>query len=389
MSPLRRTWSLIIRSTVNSLNEARPRLNFVKATGIYRRLFLRSRKRLVRYSLLGANLVLLGAVVVFVVRNPNTSQSVQNATVGSSTVAANPLDQLSSADIAVNVARLTSMAEATSVKNYAESFNAQLTITSADNTVVAKPQIVATSLKSRKDIERYVTVEGDTISSLAAKFGVTSNTIRWSNGLGNGEAIGAGKEIYVLPGVNGIVLTAKEGDTPDSLAQRYQANKVQIIEYNDAETGGLPVGKKIIIPEGMQMVQRATATTQPRFAFGFSATYGYNGYDYGWCTWYAANRRAELGRPVPSNLGNAYSWYYLAQQAGLPTGLSPAVGAVAVNTAGNHVSVVEAVNSDGSFWVSEMNSRGQVSMTDSTPTGGWARRDYKMYASAGNLKFIY
>ncbi len=332
----------------------------------------------------------MGAVVLFVLRNPNTSQAVQqSASVGSGSVAANPLDQLSSADIAVNVARLTHMAEATSVKNYAESFNAQLSITPADNTVVAKPQIVATAQKSRKDIQDYIAKDGDTISGLAAKFAVTSNTIRWSNGLGNGDTIPAGKHIFVLPGVNGIVYTAASGDTPDSLAKKYQANKDQIVEFNDAETGGLPVGKKIIIPDGLQMADRTTSFSQPSFAFGFSATFGSNGYDYGWCTWYAANRRAELGRPVPSNLGNAYSWYYLAQRAGLPTGLSPAVGAVAVNQAGNHVSVVEAVNSDGSFWISEMNASGQVSMTDSRPAGGWARRDYRLISSAGSLKFIY
>jgi surface antigen len=92
---------------------------------------------------------------------------------------------------------------------------------------------------------------------------------------------------------------------------------------------------------------------------------------------------------VPSNLGNAYSWYRAAQAAGLPTGLTPQVGAVMVNEAGDHVAVVEQVNSDGSFWISEMNSHGQVSMSNSTPTGGWGVRDYKVVGSVGNMKFIY
>ncbi len=328
--------------------------------------------------------------MVFVLHNSTTSESVQQSALAadSTSLAASPLDQVSSADIAVNVARLANLYESNSVTNQADSVNAQLAITPADNTVIAKPQIVATALKSRKDIQKYVTQEGDTITSLAAKFGVTSNTIRWSNSLGNSDSIAAGKEIWVLPGVNGIVYTAQANDTPDSLATRFQGNKDQIVAYNDAEVSGLPVGQKIIIPDGLQMAARPSVSVT-NFAFGFSATYGFNGYDYGWCTWYAANRRAEIGRPVPSNLGNAYSWYILAQKAGLPTGLSPQVGAVAVNQAGNHVSVVEAVNEDGSFWVSEMNSHGQVSMTDSAPAGGWGRKDFKFYSSPGNLKFIY
>ncbi len=338
-----------------------------------------------------ANLLVIGAVASFVIRNPNTSQAVQQnaAAVNSNSVATDPLDQVSSADIAVNVARMTHLPEATSVTNQADSVNAQLSITPADTSVVAKPQIVATGLKSRKDIQKYITVAGDSVSSIAAKFSVTSNTIRWSNGLGNSDNLPAGKAIWVLPGVNGVIYTVKPGDTPEILASRYQANKDQIIAYNDAEVGGLPVGQQIIIPSGMQVVASRQSTIPVGFAFGFSATYGFNGYDYGWCTWYAANRRAELGRPVPSNLGNAYSWYYLAQRAGLPTGSTPQVGAVAVNTAGNHVSIVEVVNSDGSFWVSEMNSRGQKSMTDPTPWGGWAVRDYKLFTSVGSLKFIY
>ncbi len=92
---------------------------------------------------------------------------------------------------------------------------------------------------------------------------------------------------------------------------------------------------------------------------------------------------------MPSNLGNAYSWDRVAQGAGLSTGLTPQVGAVAVNTAGNHVSIVEEVNPDGSFWVSEMNSRGQASIADSTGAGGWGRQDYKLFTSPGALKFIY
>ena len=103
----------------------------------------------------------------------------------------------------------------------------------------------------------------------------------------------------------------------------------------------------------------------------------------------AALRRAQLGNPVPSNLGNASTWYILAQRAGLPTGIVPQVGAVAVNQAGDHVSVVEQVNPDGSFWVSEMNAGGQVSITDSRHAGGWDRVDYRLVPSVGNLKFIY
>lgn len=339
-----------------------------------------------------ANVALLVAVAGFVLRSPNNASSVAGSEVvsaGSTAVATNALDQVSSADIAVHVARLARLEEATSVANNADSINAQLAVTPAADSVVAKPQIVATTLKSKRDIQTYVTKDGDNVPNIAAKFNVTSDTIRWSNGL-TGDRVAAGTTLAISP-VNGIVYTVKQGDTPDSLATKFRANKDQVIAFNDAEVSGLKIGEKIVIPDGSQppVGRVASLSSGSGFAWGATAIYGANGYDYGWCTWYAAGRRAELGRPVPSNLGNAYSWYVIAQRAGLPTGLTPKAGAVAVNEGGNHVSVVEVVNDDGSFWISEMNSRGQVSMTDSTPTGGWGRKDWKLIGGAGSLKFIY
>lgn len=352
----------------------------------------KNRRRAIRYGLLALNVVVLIAAVTFMLQNPNTSKVARQSAVAatsSNETSASPLDQLSSADIAAHVALLTHLDEANSVSNQADSVNDQLSVAPADNNVISKPQIVNTTTKTRKDVQKYVTQAGDTVSSLAVKFGVTSDSIRWSNGL-TADNLAAGKELWISPISDGIVYVVVKGDSAQSLADRYHTTKDAIVTFNDAEVDGLPVGERIVIPSGTQPISRSTGFIFGGFAWGgFSAVYSNNGYDFGWCTWYAANHRAEIGRPVPSNLGNAYSWYRLAQRAGLPTGLSPQVGAVAVNENNNHVSVVELVNGDGSFWISEMNSRGQVSMTDSTPAGGWNRIDWKFYGSPGNLKFVY
>lgn len=350
----------------------------------------RSKRRVVRSSILLANLLVLAGVFGIVLRSPNSSEAIrQNAiTSADPSSVTNALDQISSADIAVHVARIAQLPEAPSVANQADSVNAQLAITPSDSTVVAKPQVVATALKSRKDIQKYVTQPGDTVGSLAAKFGVTSDTIRWSNGL-TGDSIATGRELVISP-VTGIVYKVNPGDTADSLARKFNSNRDQIIAFNDAEVSGLPVGEYIVIPDGVQVTSSAPrASYYSGFAWGGSAIYGANGYDFGWCTWYAALRRSQIGRPVPSNLGNAYSWFYIATNNGFPTGSAPQIGAVAVNTAGNHVSVVEQVDADGGFWVSEMNSHGQVSMDNPAPAGGWGARDYKFYSSPGSLRFIY
>src|SRR6185437_7086198 len=138
--------------------------------------------------------------------------------------------------------------------------------------------------------------------SIATKFNVTSDSIRWSNNLIS-STVNPGQKLYIPP-VNGIVYTVKSGDTPDSLASKYNANKEQIIEYNDAEISGLTPGERIIIPNGqVSTTVYSVASTSSAFAWGTGPVYGYNGYDFGWCTWYVASQIS-----VPSNWGNASSW---------------------------------------------------------------------------------
>lgn len=253
---------------------------------------------------------------------------------------ANPLDQISSADVAVNVARLAAMPEAVAATNTADSLNNQLVSTSINNSIVSKPVVLSTSFKSKDDIQKYVTVSGDTVSNLAKKFGVTSDTLRWSNNL-TSDILPAGKTIWVLPGMDGVIYIVKKGDTASSLAARYRANAQQIIAYNDAEIGGLKPGTRIIIPSGTVQAVTSASSYFGGFAFGTNAVYGYNGYDYGFCTWYVASKIR-----VPSNWGNANTWDNLAAVSGWTVSSTPRVGAIAQTDRGflGHVGIVDAVD---------------------------------------------
>lgn len=288
----------------------------------------------------------------------NAVGSHAHSAVSGSQQESDPLDKLSSTDVAVHVARLVQLDESTAVTNKADTASTELVVTASADKVIAKPQIVSTSLKSNKDIKKYVTVAGDTVSSVAAKFGVTSDTIRLSNNL-SGEALPVGRELLISP-VNGIIYRVQAGDTVDSVASRYRASREQLIAMNDAEIGGLKPGELVVIPDGLQpqTSARYASAYSSGFAFGSSATYGGNGYDYGWCTWHAANRRIQIGRPIPTNLGNAISWLSAARAAGLPVGSVPKDGAVLYHTnigGLGHVAFVEKVNPDGTVLVSDMN----------------------------------
>jgi N-acetylmuramoyl-L-alanine amidase len=301
--------------------------------------------------LVAANVLVISIIMVFVIQHPHSSSQSLNA---GSTAMANPLDQLSSVDIAQTVAQLNSLPETVAIANQAQSQAAEVAIASSDNNVVSKPQVVDTALKSRADIQTYVTQAGDNITSLSAKFGVTSNSILWSNGL-TGNTVAAGTHLTIPP-VNGIVYTVKPGDTPATLAAKYNANAAQIIAYNDAEIAGLQPGEQIIIPNATQTTTVTTAaniaSASGGFPWGSGPVYGSNGYDFGYCTWYVASQIA-----LPANWGNANTWAYYARLSGWNVSQTPTVGAIAQTSAGweGHVAIVDAVNPDGTIQIRDMN----------------------------------
>ncbi len=78
------------------------------------------------------------------------------------------------------------------------------------------------------------------------------------------------------------------------------------------------------------------------------------------CTWYANGRLRELGYSAGDLnrlVGNAKDWAWQARNAGIPTGNTPKVGAIAQWVSGGggygHVAVVESVNPNGTITISE------------------------------------
>ena len=84
-------------------------------------------------------------------------------------------------------------------------------------------------------------------------------------------------------------------------------------------------------------------------------------YDYGFCTYWAALRREQMGKPIPNSWGNANTWAIRAALDGYGVNNLPAAGTIMQTTAGSlgHVAYVESVNpADRSWTVSEMNFKG-------------------------------
>ncbi len=266
-----------------------------------------------------------------------------------------------------------------------------------DNATFISNQAVASNISPMKDPEEdggvkiYEVQSGDTVSSIAADFHITANTILWANDIDNIDEIKPGDKLFILP-VAGLTYTVADGDTIDSIANKYKADKEKIISFNDLPADGrLEKGVDIVIPDGekeststtspqtgIERRQYATATGGSPTVSGWRELEGHPGtghaFPYGYCTWYVAQKRY-----VPWG-GNAGTWLYHAKVAGYKTGRTPRVGSIMVSSESwwGHVALVESVSGD-SFTVSEMNYR------------GWAKKSTRTIALSSRVikGFIY
>lgn len=234
--------------------------------------------------------------------------------------------------------------------------------TTDDTGKLAKPITVNLPETSRGVIS-YTVKDGETMDTIAAKYGVTTDQIRWSNGL-NTTNLSVGQTIMV-PSVPGIAYKVKSGDTVESVANKYGSSVEEIIAVNDLEIDQtLKPDTIILVPSGVLPETERPEYVAPRPTYSYSSystssyvfTASYssgNKYAYGWCTWYAWNMRPDL----PSNMGNASSWASAARSAGFPVNGSPQAGDVFQTSYGwaGHVGYVTGVNADGSINVCDMN----------------------------------
>lgn len=112
------------------------------------------------------------------------------------------------------------------------------------------------SSSSKGEVTEYRVAEGDTVSSIAQKFGVSIDTIVWENNLKSVGSIKPKQILRILP-ETGVNHTVKRGETVYSIAKYYSVDPQNIIDYpfnafaND-ETFALNAGQNVLVPGGIK-----------------------------------------------------------------------------------------------------------------------------------------
>ena len=135
--------------------------------------------------------------------------------------------------------------------------NQNLTFAQGTDSSIATVDVfnTETSEKPRDKIITYRVQNGDTISTIAKRFGISEETVKWANDL-RSDSITAGDELEILP-VTGMAHKVIRGDTVYSIAKKYgaQAQAIADFPFNDfanPQTFSLVEGQILIVPEGVK-----------------------------------------------------------------------------------------------------------------------------------------
>ena len=117
-----------------------------------------------------------------------------------------------------------------------------------DDGTFYKPVAVDTTVQTSEGMLRHYTVrQGDTLTSIASRFGVSMMTVWWANRLTSKDAMKVGREL-IIPPVNGLVVTVKAGDTLESVAEANKITVDDIVTTNSLTDTNLIVGQVLMLP---------------------------------------------------------------------------------------------------------------------------------------------
>lgn len=124
------------------------------------------------------------------------------------------------------------------------------------------------------DIIEYTVESGDSVSTIARRFGVSANTILWENNIANANSLKVGSTLRILP-VSGLSHTAAAGDTVEKLAAKYKIDaKALAAQNNIGEGGSLVAGTRLILPGARKEIELAPARVATRAVASSGATRG-------------------------------------------------------------------------------------------------------------------
>lgn len=116
--------------------------------------------------------------------------------------------------------------------------------------------------------------DGETLSSIAERYGLDISTILWENDLTAKSTLKPGQELRILP-VDGVRHKVSKGETIFTIAKKYglDDSQAQVIvdypfnEFLNDETFELAIGQQLMVPQGVIQQAAVVPTRQAQVVF--------------------------------------------------------------------------------------------------------------------------
>lgn len=112
----------------------------------------------------------------------------------------------------------------------------------------AAPQTVKTE-RTFKDVALYSVESGDTLSGIAKRYSLNTETLMWENGLKAASTLTIGQKLNIPP-ANGVSHRVTTGQTIEKIAALYGVTSTKIVAMNNLQGGVIGNDQIIFIPDG-------------------------------------------------------------------------------------------------------------------------------------------
>lgn len=103
--------------------------------------------------------------------------------------------------------------------------------------------------RERRGVDKYIVMNGDTLSSIASSYEISIETIKWANNL-TSDLVKPGQELDIPP-ADGVLIKVAKNETLASIAKKYNGNEQSIADFNWLDYPfTLTAGQELFIPDG-------------------------------------------------------------------------------------------------------------------------------------------
>lgn len=129
----------------------------------------------------------------------------------------------------------------------------------AESVPEAAPAAAETPAEPPKP-RQHTVEEGESLRMLAAKYGVSTETIMWANDIPDPDLLRVGQELVILPS-SGVLYSVKPGESLRRIAERFEVPIADIVAANSvgANPDVVQVGQELFIPGGRPRVEAPAA----------------------------------------------------------------------------------------------------------------------------------